>query len=71
MSIYIYASGPIELTLEDFWRMVWQQRSSKIVMLTNLEEQKKVGWLSGTLSEVVKTLDPTPKIQISIFKLKM
>jgi len=47
--------------------MVWQQRSSKIVMLTNLEEHKKVGWLLGNLSEVVKTLDAALLIQIRIF----
>jgi len=34
--------GTIELTLDDFWRMVWQQRAAKIVMLTNLDEGKTV-----------------------------
>jgi len=39
---FIYISDTIEQTLGDFWRMVWQQNSGKIVMLTNLDEVKTV-----------------------------
>ena len=34
--------GPLPETLADFWRMVWEQRSSTIVMLTRLEERARV-----------------------------
>ena len=30
--------GPLPDTVVDFWRMVWQERSSAIVMLANCEE---------------------------------
>ncbi|KAH0553897.1 hypothetical protein KQX54_005628 [Cotesia glomerata] len=31
---YIVTQGPIETTVTEFWRMVWQERASCIVMLT-------------------------------------
>ncbi|XP_076880405.1 receptor-type tyrosine-protein phosphatase C isoform X35 [Brachyhypopomus gauderio] len=38
---YIAAQGPKEETVEDFWRMVWEQKSSIIVMVTRCEEGNK------------------------------
>ncbi|XP_077549265.1 receptor-type tyrosine-protein phosphatase T-like isoform X3 [Haemaphysalis longicornis] len=38
---YIATQGPKQSTLTDFWRMVWQEGSCKVVMLTNLKEQEK------------------------------
>ncbi|XP_035379101.1 receptor-type tyrosine-protein phosphatase C isoform X6 [Electrophorus electricus] len=38
---YIAAQGPKDETVEDFWRMVWEQKSSIIVMVTRCEEGNK------------------------------
>ncbi|XP_036834664.1 receptor-type tyrosine-protein phosphatase C isoform X2 [Oncorhynchus mykiss] len=38
---YIAAQGPKEETVGDFWRMVWEQQSSIIVMVTRCEESNR------------------------------
>lgn len=40
--MYIATQGPIVNTVSDFWRMVWQERSPIIVMITNIEEMNEV-----------------------------
>lgn len=40
--VYIATQGPIVNTVSDFWRMVWQERSPIIVMITNIEEMNEV-----------------------------
>ncbi|KAM9385240.1 receptor-type tyrosine-protein phosphatase F-like [Pholidichthys leucotaenia] len=39
---YIATQGPLPETLGDFWRMVWEQRSTTVVMMTRLEEKSRV-----------------------------
>ncbi|XP_071975053.1 tyrosine-protein phosphatase non-receptor type 5 [Engystomops pustulosus] len=36
--VYIATQGPTVNTVGDFWKMVWQQHSPIIVMITNIEE---------------------------------
>uniref|UniRef100_A0A8C7SDU8 Receptor-type tyrosine-protein phosphatase F n=1 Tax=Oncorhynchus mykiss TaxID=8022 RepID=A0A8C7SDU8_ONCMY len=38
----IATQGPLPETLSDFWRMVWEQRTNTIVMMTRLEEKSRV-----------------------------
>ncbi|XP_066537575.1 protein tyrosine phosphatase receptor type Eb isoform X1 [Hoplias malabaricus] len=38
---FIAAQGPKPETVADFWRMVWEQKTATIVMLTNTRERKE------------------------------
>ncbi|XP_041435757.1 receptor-type tyrosine-protein phosphatase S isoform X10 [Xenopus laevis] len=39
---YIATQGALPETFGDFWRMVWEQRSATVVMMTKLEEKSRV-----------------------------
>ena len=42
LKIFLIFKGPTLITLNDMWRMVWEQRSYSIVMVTSLVELEKV-----------------------------
>ena len=56
-------AGPKENTLNDFWRLVWQQDITQVVMLTNLMERGKVGI---NIYWIIKCLDNRKETDILI-----
>lgn len=39
---YIATQGPMPDTFSDFWRLVWEQHTANIIMITKLEEKSRV-----------------------------
>nr|XP_021331023.1 protein tyrosine phosphatase, receptor type, D isoform X11 [Danio rerio] len=39
---YIATQGPMPDTFSDFWRMVWEQHTANVIMITKLEEKSRM-----------------------------
>ena len=40
--LYVATQTPVSNTVDDFWRMVWEQRSTIVVMLSDLTDNEMV-----------------------------
>lgn len=50
---YIVTQGCLNNTVNDFWKMIWQEDSRVIVMITKLIEKSKVGFYYGFLNNLM------------------
>ncbi|XP_069125778.1 receptor-type tyrosine-protein phosphatase kappa-like isoform X4 [Argopecten irradians] len=64
-ALYVATQGPRPGTVNDFWRMIWQLQTGKIVMLTNLIEGGKPKCDKYWPDEGEKPLD-TPHFYIAL-----
>ncbi|XP_054162093.1 tyrosine-protein phosphatase 69D-like [Oppia nitens] len=62
--MFICAQGPIQKTVNDFWRLVYEQKCRIIVMLTGIEEQ-------GRIKCVQYWSEEQPKLISNLFKVSL
>ncbi|XP_070381517.1 receptor-type tyrosine-protein phosphatase kappa-like isoform X9 [Dermacentor albipictus] len=55
---YICTQGPVEKTVQDFWRMVWQEEICKFIMAANLVEDGKPIRITTGISRKVERYWP-------------
>eukprot|EP00731_Ephydatia_muelleri_P019170 Em0011g1210a len=77
---YIAAQAPLQNTVEDFWRMVWEFKSLNIVMLCHLDEDRVVQYWPMRPGETLMfgkmavTLTGNPDVsskdQITVYRLE-
>eukprot|EP00731_Ephydatia_muelleri_P019157 Em0011g1197a len=78
---YIAAQAPLQNTVEDFWRMVWEFKSLNIVMLCRLDEDRVVQYWPMRSGEtlvygkmavtLIGNPDVSSKDQITVYKLEL
>ncbi|XP_065904644.1 receptor-type tyrosine-protein phosphatase S-like isoform X2 [Dysidea avara] len=63
---FIAAQAPVNKTLADFWRLIWQEHPPTIVMVTNLKEGEKVKCVQYWPNAVGESLTFGPlRVQLS------
>jgi protein tyrosine phosphatase len=79
---YIACQGPLKHTIDDFWSMVWEQKVSIIVMLTQVKEGLRVKcdtyWpekiksikVYGDIKVTLLSANPNPDFVIRKFRLE-
>lgn len=50
---YIATQGPMNSTVDDFWRMIWEQQCRVILMLTSLYENGIVSCIFSSIAPVL------------------
>ena len=63
---WICAQGPLEHTVQDFWRMVYEQNTEMIIMLTNLEEYNRIKCAQYWPQAGDSTFTPWPNLLLNI-----
>jgi protein-tyrosine phosphatase len=67
--LYICTQGPLESTIKDFWRMIYEYESSVIVMLTGCEEQGKPKCSQYWFDDSVKSIDDTFLVSVKSVRI--
>ncbi|XP_068610969.1 receptor-type tyrosine-protein phosphatase H-like [Brachionichthys hirsutus] len=78
---YIATQGPLPNTVDDFWRMIWEQSVTGIVMVTNCIEKERTKserywprdgepWLYGTLLVTTRSEQHEPNWTLREFTVK-
>ena len=58
-------------TVQDFWQMIWDQKSQTIVMLTKLTEGNKTKCEKYWPDNVGEHISPKPSLTITLVQLQM
>ena len=64
--LWICAQGPLEYTVPEFWRMVYEQNVEMIIMLTNLEEYNRIKCAQYWPQFGESTFTPWPNLLLNI-----
>jgi protein tyrosine phosphatase len=68
---YIATQGPILTTTKDFWEMIWEQKTTVIVMLTRLLEGTKVKCEQYWNEELNEPYEPGRNLKVTMTSNKV